>query len=51
MSEQKIKCVIWDLDNTVWNGVLIEDKEVTITMMQRLSLKNSDYGNISSILR
>ena len=21
----KIKCVIWDLDNTLWNGVLIED--------------------------
>jgi FkbH-like protein len=21
----KCKCVVWDLDNTVWNGVLIED--------------------------
>jgi FkbH-like protein len=21
----KIKCVIWDLDNTVWNGILLED--------------------------
>lgn len=21
----KIKCVIWDLDNTLWNGVLVED--------------------------
>jgi len=28
--EQKIKCVIWDLDNTVWDGVLIEDTEVTL---------------------
>lgn len=25
---EKIKCVIWDLDNTLWNGVLIEDKQV-----------------------
>ncbi len=25
---KKIKCVIWDLDNTLWKGVLIEDKQV-----------------------
>lgn len=24
-----VKCVVWDLDNTVWNGVLAEDHEVT----------------------
>lgn len=30
MSEQKIKCVVWDLDNTLWDGVLIEDKNVTL---------------------
>lgn len=29
MEEKKIKCVVWDLDNTVWNGVLIEDAKVT----------------------
>ena len=23
--EKKIKCVVWDLDNTMWDGVLIED--------------------------
>jgi len=23
--EKKIKCVVWDLDHTVWNGVLLED--------------------------
>ncbi len=27
---KKIKCVIWDLDNTLWKGVLIEDKHVTL---------------------
>lgn len=28
--KQTIKCVVWDLDNTLWNGVLLEDKAVTI---------------------
>ncbi|HZW93529.1 MAG TPA: HAD-IIIC family phosphatase [Candidatus Eremiobacteraceae bacterium] len=23
--EKKIKCVVWDLDNTLWDGVLVED--------------------------
>jgi len=26
----KIKCVVWDLDNTIWNGVLLEDANVTL---------------------
>ncbi|MYY08073.1 HAD-IIIC family phosphatase [Streptomyces sp. SID4919] len=26
----RIKCVVWDLDNTVWDGVLLEDDEVTV---------------------
>ena len=25
---KKVKCVIWDLDNTLWDGVLIEEKNV-----------------------
>jgi FkbH-like protein len=29
-TKQKIKCVIWDLDNTLWNGVLLEDQRVTL---------------------
>jgi FkbH-like protein len=24
-SARKIKCVIWDLDNTLWDGILVED--------------------------
>lgn len=27
---QKIKCVVWDLDNTLWDGVLLEDDSVTV---------------------
>ncbi|MGI5913607.1 MAG: HAD-IIIC family phosphatase [Bacteroidales bacterium] len=30
---KKVKCVIWDLDNTIWNGTLIEDG------MDKLELK------------
>lgn len=26
----RVKCVVWDLDNTLWDGVLIEDREVVI---------------------
>lgn len=29
-TKKKIKCVVWDLDNTVWDGVLVEDKEVAL---------------------
>jgi FkbH-like protein len=24
-TEKKVKCVVWDLDNTLWDGVLVED--------------------------
>ncbi|MEU4331883.1 HAD-IIIC family phosphatase [Nonomuraea dietziae] len=26
----RIKCIVWDLDNTLWNGVLLEDGEVSV---------------------
>ena len=26
----RIKCVVWDLDNTVWDGVLLEDGNVKV---------------------
>ncbi len=25
-----IKCVIWDLDNTIWHGILLEDEKVSL---------------------
>lgn len=28
--EQFIKCVVWDLDNTLWHGVLLEDDHVAL---------------------
>ncbi len=27
---QSIKCVVWDLDNTLWDGILLEDSEVAV---------------------
>ncbi len=26
----KIKCVVWDLDNTLWQGTILEDGDVTV---------------------
>jgi FkbH-like protein len=28
--KQSIKCVVWDLDNTIWDGILLEDQNVTL---------------------
>ena len=25
-----IKCLVWDLDNTLWDGTLLEDREVAL---------------------
>jgi FkbH-like protein len=25
-----VKCVVWDLDNTIWDGILLEDSEVRL---------------------
>lgn len=27
---EKIKCLVWDLDNTIWDGILLEDKVVKL---------------------
>ncbi|HET8841633.1 MAG TPA: HAD-IIIC family phosphatase [Ktedonobacteraceae bacterium] len=27
---QSIKCVVWDLDNTLWHGVLLEDSQIEL---------------------
>jgi FkbH-like protein len=29
-STQPVKCVVWDLDNTIWHGVLLEDADVSL---------------------
>ncbi len=32
----KVKCIAWDLDNTVWNGVLIEDGADGVALRQEV---------------
>lgn len=27
---KEIKCVVWDLDNTIWDGILLESEKVTL---------------------
>ena len=44
-SDKKIKCVIWDLDNTLWNGTLIEDG------IHKLSLNNEAVKVINEFER
>lgn len=29
-SDTKVKCVVFDLDNTLWNGIILEDENVTL---------------------
>ena len=29
-NHKEIKCVVWDLDNTLWKGTLLEDQEVEL---------------------
>jgi FkbH-like protein len=30
MTEKEIKCVVWDLDNTLWDGILLEHPDVKL---------------------
>jgi FkbH-like protein len=41
--EKKIKCVVWDLDNTLWDGVLVEDGA------ERLRLKTDIAATIQKL--
>jgi FkbH-like protein len=29
-NERKVKCVVWDLDNTLWDGVLLENDQLSL---------------------
>jgi len=55
---KKIKCVVWDLDNTLWNGTLIEGDQVVLRpdidrLLKQLDergillsvVSKNDYGN------
>ncbi len=46
MKSNKIKCVVWDLDNTIWNGILLEDKEVSVSENALMIIKELDRRGI-----
>lgn len=40
------KCVVWDLDQTIWDGVLVEDKEVSLKPEVVETIKELDKRGI-----
>lgn len=44
--EQAIKCVVWDLDNTLWNGILLEDTNVVLREGVRETIQELDRRGI-----
>ena len=46
MKERKIKCVVWDLDNTLWKGVLQEDDKVILQQEAVEVIKELDKRGI-----
>lgn len=44
--EHQIKCLVWDLDNTLWKGTLIEDKEVFLDPIAVELIKTLDERGI-----
>jgi len=43
---RKLKCVVWDLDHTLWNNVLLEDKDVTLKQDVAEIIKTLDSRGI-----
>lgn len=43
---KKIKCVVWDLDNTLWHGTLLEDPHVTLNGEAVATIKTLDERGI-----
>jgi len=46
ISRPKVKCVVWDLDNTIWDGTLLEDEKVTLKPRMRELLETLDRRGI-----
>jgi FkbH-like protein len=63
----KIKCVVWDLDNTLWDGVLVEQDPAQLTLkpgirniiealdrrgiLQSISSKNNQAEAVQALMR
>jgi FkbH-like protein len=46
MHEPVVKCVIWDLDNTIWDGTLLEDTSVSLKPRMKEVLEELDHRGI-----
>jgi len=44
--KQSIKCIVWDLDNTLWKGVLLEDVQVDLFENMREILETLDQRGV-----
>ena len=44
--KKSIKCVVWDLDNTLWDGVLLEDQSVALRQIAVEAIKTLDGRGI-----
>lgn len=44
--QQSIKCVVWDLDNTIWQGILLEDHNVALRVGVRETIQELDRRGI-----
>lgn len=42
----KVKCVVWDLDGTIWNGILSEDENVSLNLKARKVIEELDNRGI-----
>jgi FkbH-like protein len=45
-STKEVKCVIWDLDNTLWDGILVESNDVSLKPGIRKILETLDQRGI-----
>ena len=43
---QSIKCVVWDLDNTLWDGILLEDDTVRLRKATRDAITTLDERGV-----
>jgi FkbH-like protein len=46
MAAKKIKCVVWDLDHTVWNGILLEGDPLALRPSVREAIAAFDQRGI-----
>lgn len=44
--KQPIKCVVWDLDNTIWDGILLEDEQVFLREGVKETIEELDRRGI-----